>query len=149
MLQYSIKMQNVDPPAHYLCSITRDVMQNPVIDHEGNSYEKEAIEKWLSINSVSPVTRSPLRLDQLIPNRGLQNAIEGSKWSNVAVVEQGNPVRAEDQENSGTVCTKTSIYTVERLNYAAPKSVMTMTSTSTSDRVPKTTSLFVKTVVDR
>ena len=54
-----------------ICPITHDVMREPVIDHEGNSYEKSAILEWLKVNSTSPVSRNPLFAEQLIPNRAL------------------------------------------------------------------------------
>ena len=49
---------------------------DPVVDPEGNSYERSAIEDWLRRNPTSPVTRSPLTPQQLAPNRALQDAIE-------------------------------------------------------------------------
>jgi len=58
------------------CPITGENMKDPVIDHEGNSYEKKAIMEWLKKNSTSPITRNPLRLNQLSPNRALKNLIE-------------------------------------------------------------------------
>ena len=58
-------------PVYPICPITNDVMIDPVIDYEGNTYERSAILKWLQINNTSPVTRSPLRVDQLIPNRAI------------------------------------------------------------------------------
>jgi hypothetical protein len=63
-------------PEGFLCPITNDVMQNPVIDHEGNTYEETAIKEWLFRRNESPVTRSPLSLQQLTPNRALKDVIE-------------------------------------------------------------------------
>jgi hypothetical protein len=51
-------------------------MTNPVQDHEGNTYERAAIEECIRKFGISPITRSPLRLDQLLPNRALRDAIE-------------------------------------------------------------------------
>jgi Mg-chelatase subunit ChlD len=51
-------------------------MTDPVVDHEGNSYERSAIVLWLSRNATSPVTRAPLSLDHLIPNRALKEMIQ-------------------------------------------------------------------------
>jgi hypothetical protein len=53
-----------------------EVIKNPVIDREGNSYEKEAIEQWLNRNETSPITRNPLKISFLIPNRALKSLIE-------------------------------------------------------------------------
>ena len=58
-----------------ICPITQEEMSDPVIDPEGNSYERRAILEALAIKSESPITRSTLTTDQLIPNRALIDAI--------------------------------------------------------------------------
>jgi len=50
-------------------------MKDPVMDNEGNAYEREAIERWLRVQSSSPVTNGSLTLDMLRPNRELKRAI--------------------------------------------------------------------------
>eukprot|EP01112_Ceratiomyxa_fruticulosa_P020975 TRINITY_DN7285_c0_g2_i1.p1 TRINITY_DN7285_c0_g2~~TRINITY_DN7285_c0_g2_i1.p1 ORF type:complete len:812 (-),score=239.44 TRINITY_DN7285_c0_g2_i1:113-2548(-) len=62
-------------PPSFICPLTQEVMKDPVVDPEGNSYERSAIEAWLKNNATSPITRSPLTLDNLIPNRALHDAI--------------------------------------------------------------------------
>jgi hypothetical protein len=56
-------------------------MQNPVIDREGYSYDESAIRKWLTRQEISPITRNPMSVDDLVPNRALKQAIDG-KMSN-------------------------------------------------------------------
>lgn len=51
-------------------------MKDPVIDPEGNSYERVAIEEWLQKNNISPITRTPLNINDLRPNRALKDAID-------------------------------------------------------------------------
>jgi U-box domain/von Willebrand factor type A domain len=51
-------------------------MLEPVVDHEGNTYEKAAIVEWLRENATSPITRNPLSIDQISPNRALQSLIK-------------------------------------------------------------------------
>ena len=63
-------------PNSFLCCITHEIMQDPVVDREGNTYEKAAILKWLENNSTSPITRTNLTLSDLTPNRALKNLIE-------------------------------------------------------------------------
>jgi Mg-chelatase subunit ChlD len=60
----------------FFCPITRTVMQDPVVDPEGNSFEREAIENWLKDHQTSPITRAPLHVYQLIPNRALREVIQ-------------------------------------------------------------------------
>lgn len=59
-----------------LCPITQEAIKIPVIDPEGNTYEKDAIEEWLKNNSVSPLTRSPLLINDLVPNRAIIEIID-------------------------------------------------------------------------
>ncbi|GMI27994.1 hypothetical protein TrRE_jg3120, partial [Triparma retinervis] len=53
----------------FCCPLTKQRLEDPVIDPEGNTYERSAIEEWLKEHSTSPITRSPLSLEQLAPNR--------------------------------------------------------------------------------
>ncbi len=48
----------VDTTSNFLCSITHQLMTDPVIDPEGNSYERSAIEIWLKEHSTSPIVSS-------------------------------------------------------------------------------------------
>jgi hypothetical protein len=55
-------------------------MTDPVLAVDGHSYEREAIQAWLSKGDRrSPVTGLPLPSDQLIPNHSLRKAIEEFK----------------------------------------------------------------------
>ena len=58
------------------CPITQLPIKNPVIDHEGNTYESDAIKEWLKLNNTSPITRNPLKQTNLTPNRALIQTIE-------------------------------------------------------------------------
>jgi hypothetical protein len=53
-------MEKIYVPPGFYCPITGDIINNPVTDHEGNSYEKSEILKWISTNKTSPLTRSYL-----------------------------------------------------------------------------------------
>ncbi|CAJ1953504.1 unnamed protein product [Cylindrotheca closterium] len=64
-----------DFPFHLLCPLTHEPLVDPVIDHEGNTYEKTAILEWLAIHPTSPLTRKSLTEKQLIPNRAIKHAI--------------------------------------------------------------------------
>ena len=58
------------------CPITGELMINPVIDNDGNTYERSAIEVWIKRNGTSPTTRNPLNINNLIPNIALSNTIK-------------------------------------------------------------------------
>lgn len=66
----------MDPPDSFICPITQDIMKDPVIDKYGHTYEKNAIEQWIQTNNTSPITRQPLNLADIIPNRSLKQSIE-------------------------------------------------------------------------
>lgn len=60
------------------CPITHARMVDPVMDREGNSYERSAILEWLKTHNTSPISRKPLSVSDLIPNIGLRNIIEST-----------------------------------------------------------------------
>ena len=39
--------QLIDIPEDYLCPITQEMMENPVLAADGHSYEYSAIHEWL------------------------------------------------------------------------------------------------------
>jgi len=50
-------------------------MKDPVVTPAGRSYERSAIEIQIQTSGNDPLTRAPLRSDQLIPNRNLRAVI--------------------------------------------------------------------------
>ncbi|KAL6905332.1 hypothetical protein ACP4OV_002933 [Aristida adscensionis] len=67
------------PPSHFICPILKEVMQDPCIASDGYSYDRLAIEMWLSENDVSPLTKSRLPNKNLVPNHALLCAIRSWK----------------------------------------------------------------------
>ncbi|XP_032968978.1 WD repeat, SAM and U-box domain-containing protein 1 isoform X3 [Rhinolophus ferrumequinum] len=66
-------------PDEFICPITRELMQDPVIASDGYSYEKEAMENWISKKKrTSPMTNLVLPSVVLTPNRTLKMAI--NRW---------------------------------------------------------------------
>lgn len=47
---------------NFYCPITGDVMSDPVIDRDGITYERVAIEEWIHRRATSPTTRAPMAL---------------------------------------------------------------------------------------
>jgi Mg-chelatase subunit ChlD len=87
-------------PESFLCPILDDLMIDPVIDYEGNSYERIAINQWLQNNQTSPLTRNLLKPDQLAPNRALKEAISQWKSANPQYKIQPKPKSDGLAENS-------------------------------------------------
>ena len=44
-------------PARYLCPITVDIFEEPVMDQQGHNFEKWAIESWLLDHDTCPLGR--------------------------------------------------------------------------------------------
>lgn len=59
------------------CSITLDVMNNPVVAADGYTYERSAIERWVAAKLCSPMTNEPMG-PQLVPNLALRNVIDAA-----------------------------------------------------------------------
>ena len=63
-------------PETFICPLSRRLMINPVIDKEGNSYERDAIRIYLTATEGISPTNQQLKISDLIENRGLKMAIE-------------------------------------------------------------------------
>jgi len=70
MLEKVIKI-----PEEFYCPITHLVMKDPVVAHDGFSYERSAIEEWLANKDTSPMTNKELLDKTLRPNIVLRNSI--------------------------------------------------------------------------
>jgi len=69
------RASNKELPEEFFCPLTKRIMKDPVVDNDGHTYEREAIERWLRAQSSSPVTNEYLSLDMLKPNKKLKNKI--------------------------------------------------------------------------
>ena len=74
-------MSDIDDlfPDAFFCPLTHQLMDDPVVDPEGNTYERQAIISWLNKSLTSPITRNPLTQAELIPNRALKEAIQNMR----------------------------------------------------------------------
>lgn len=83
------------------CPISNEMMKDPVMTPNGDSYDRVNIEEWIRSKGTDPLTREPLALTQLIPNRALKRAIEAAFPPEVPT----SPASAEG-EASGHVLSK-------------------------------------------
>ena len=58
------------------CPISHEVMKNPVLAKDGQTYEKEVIQEWIARKSTSPFTREVLNVNDLTPNLALKSEVE-------------------------------------------------------------------------
>ena len=76
-LKEILKQQHREIPDAYLCPITMDPMEDPVMAADGHSYEKSEISAWFALgNNTSPKTGATLPHQFLTPNHALRNAIQ-------------------------------------------------------------------------
>lgn len=76
-LEKAILPPAVEIPDHFLCSITGEMMKDPVTDVKyGHNYEREAIVKWLTEHQRSPLTMQPLTIADLKDNAELKQQIQ-------------------------------------------------------------------------
>ena len=75
---------NVHPRApNYMdsfhCPLTMEVMRDPVITADGQTYERAEIESWFALGKrTSPLTGAELPSTHVTPNIALRNAIQES-----------------------------------------------------------------------
>ncbi|KAF8662116.1 hypothetical protein HU200_056308 [Digitaria exilis] len=71
----SVLQGHTAPPSHFICPILQEVMIDPYVASDGYTYDRKAIELWLSTNNTSPMTNLRLPNKSLIPNHSLRSAI--------------------------------------------------------------------------
>lgn len=76
-LLFSLTQKDVDVPEDFICPITHEIMQDPVMCEDGFSYERSAITEWFSKDkATSPMTNSVLTTTEVYENSKLKNEIE-------------------------------------------------------------------------
>eukprot|EP01083_Nonionella_stella_P039033 106149_1 len=63
-------------PKEYLCPITKQIMQDPVMAFDGYCYDRVAIEEYLKIHKRSPTTGANTDCIIVFPNRNLEADIQ-------------------------------------------------------------------------
>lgn len=75
----------------FYCPITYEIMTDPVIGIDGHTYEKKAIESWLSKSNKSPLTKQHMTVRDLVPNIALRNTIETYLMLNPNMIKSFKP----------------------------------------------------------
>lgn len=94
------------PLPAFFCSITDDIMRDPVSTADGHTYDRAAIEAWFERNDTSPATGAKLPQKTLTPNIALRQAIE--EWERAYALH----VRRADIELNGPPMAAGSFKTV-------------------------------------
>lgn len=91
----------LEPLQSFYCSITGEIMVDPVETSSGQTFERKAIERWLAdANSLCPLTKVPLKKSALRPNRTLRQSIEEWKSRNtmITVVSTKSKIQSNDEQ---------------------------------------------------
>ena len=56
------------------CPISHEIMVDPVVAADGHTYEREALARWLSEKSSSPLTGQPMGT-RMVPNHAVKSMI--------------------------------------------------------------------------
>ena len=62
--------------ARFLCPLSGEIMRDPVVDADGNSYERINILVWLDDRGKSPLTGRLMKKEELKSNQILKDTIE-------------------------------------------------------------------------
>src|SRR5665213_2957402 len=69
-------LEPIPIPVEYLCPITLEMMENPVVAADGHSYERTAFVRWVTMGKkTSPFTGKRLEHTNFIPNQRLKTLI--------------------------------------------------------------------------
>lgn len=68
-------MDRACPPS-FLCPIAHEIMIDPVLCSDGQSYDRGTISVWLASHDTSPLTNLRLANTNLLPNIALRNSIQ-------------------------------------------------------------------------
>ena len=74
-LEETSRPSSRDRPREHVCPITRELMSDPVVAEDGNTYERAAIENWFTTKSTSPLTNEPMG-PTVFPNRAIKKLID-------------------------------------------------------------------------
>ena len=70
-------------PSEFLCPLTLQPFEYPLMSRHGMNYERSAIVEWLDLgNDSCPLTRKPLALSGLIHNKALKQKVDAWKAKN-------------------------------------------------------------------
>ncbi|CAF3439345.1 unnamed protein product [Rotaria socialis] len=67
---------DISGPEHLICPITGAMFRDPVVASDGHTYERKAIIRCLQKEKISPITRQPMSIDKLNPNRIVKQMVD-------------------------------------------------------------------------
>jgi mitogen-activated protein kinase kinase kinase len=74
-------------PENFICPLTLDAFDDPVVARDGHTYSRAAIERHFTERQTSPMTNERLESTQLLPNHTLRKSIEEWRGKQPMVVD--------------------------------------------------------------
>jgi hypothetical protein len=88
------------PPVEFVCSITKDVMDDPVMTRDGRSFERSAILMYIDEKVCCPLTGKTLLPSDLVPNGCLRKKICAWKVKNAPAIAANTYFMNVPQKNN-------------------------------------------------
>jgi len=63
-------------PSEYICPLSHDIMVDPVMTTNGQTYERAFIQEWLRLHDTDPLTNEVIMMSVLTPNWALKSLID-------------------------------------------------------------------------
>ena len=105
---YNDKTITADVFEDFICPISSEVMNDPVIISDGHSYERAVITQWLRDHNTSPKTGEQLRNKNIITNYAIKGVIDEFKKNiyDIKLNEQIGELRRRVEENDSIAILK-------------------------------------------
>lgn len=79
-----------------MCPITQEIMKEPVQGSDGQTYEREAIIRWLSQKQTSPLTNLPMSIHDLKVNAAIKYLVEQYHAGNLSGLSGQMPLSSQN-----------------------------------------------------
>lgn len=104
---------NIQTPETFLCPISREIMQDPVIASDNHTYERDNIEAWFARSDNSPMTGVQLSDKSLRDNIALRQSIE--QFQQLASVQSRQ--QSSSHESSAQASTSTALVPADQVGH--------------------------------
>ena len=95
-------MDNI--PIEFLCPISLDIMKDPLIMPDGQTYDRDSIYTALKHSPFSPITKQRLNFKDAVPNYAIKSMIEKflnhGKIENSQNIDRNKVTLLNDDKNS-------------------------------------------------
>jgi len=79
------------------CPISLEIMEDPVVTRYGDTFDKKHLLNWLNKNELCPLSRRPININELIPNKNLKDCIE--RYRKLNLLPEKKEVNEENKKN--------------------------------------------------